>query len=144
MTEIKEICDLVVDLIRSGRLSICPFQWLRGSALIKRRGGKAREETFTPPGAGPGLKEVTLWSPRCRCPLSSLGARTVIGVLGGNCAMMVCFDGRAVVTDLFVGSQMGMPLVLMRWKREISRFSETGRNIKGGGGEHWEGLAERR
>lgn len=48
--------------------------------------------------------------------------------------MMVCFDGRAVVTDLFVGSQMGMPLVLMRWKREISRFSETGRNIKGGGG----------
>ena len=48
--------------------------------------------------------------------------------------MMACCDGRAVLTDLFVGREMGMPVVLIRWKREISRFSETGRKMKGGGG----------
>ena len=92
-----------------------------------------------------GLKEVTLWSPRCRWPLSSLGARAVIGVLGGNCAMMACCDGRDVLTDLFVGREMGMPVVLIRWKREISRFSEIGRKMKGGGGKgEGGGMAESR
>ena len=48
--------------------------------------------------------------------------------------MMACCDGRDVLTDLFVGREMGMPVVLIRWKREISRFSETGRKNEGGGG----------
>ena len=69
-------------------------------------------------------------------------------MLGGNCAMMACCDGRDVLTDLFVGREMGMPVVLIRWKREISRFSETGRKMKGGGGGGWKweggGMAEGR